>query len=88
MATSTITSDGSEEEEMDKVEGSDYNKSTTKTSGVEIEGMQMLTREQSKNKRSVTGQEEESGENQRVMHSRKKLNSRTKNMNKTKPRHS
>jgi hypothetical protein len=66
MATSKITSDGLEEEEMDEDEGSDYDGSATKTSGVEIEGMQMLTREQSKNKRSVTRQEEESGENPQV----------------------
>jgi len=66
MATSKITSDGLEEEEMDEDEGSDYDGSATKTSGVEIKGMQMLTREQSKNKRSVTRQEEESGENPQV----------------------
>ena len=55
MATSKITSDGSKEKEMDKDEGSDYDGSATTPSGVEIEGMQMLTREQSKKESSVTG---------------------------------
>ena len=66
MGTSKITSDRSDEKETDKDEGSDYKGNATKTSAVEIEGMQMLTREQSKNKSSVTGQKEESGKNQRV----------------------
>jgi hypothetical protein len=35
---------------MDKDEGSDYKGSTTHTPEVEIEGMQMLSREQSKAK--------------------------------------
>ncbi len=66
MGTSKITSDGSDEEETDEDEGSDYEGSATKTSAVEIEGMQMLTREQSKNKSSVTGQKEKLGGNQQV----------------------
>ncbi len=41
-----------------KLEGS-----ATKTSVVEIEGMQMLTREQSRNKSRVTGQKEKLGGN-------------------------
>jgi len=53
MGTSKITSDGSDEEETDEDEGSDYEGNATKTSAGEIEGMQMLTREQSKNKSSV-----------------------------------
>jgi hypothetical protein len=81
MGTSKITSDGSDEEEMDEDEGSDYEGNATKTSAVEIERMQMLTREQSKNKSSVTGQKEESGENQRV-HTPKEEAQLTKNMNK------
>ena len=64
MGTSKITSNGLGEEEMDEDKGSDYKESATKTSAVEIEGMQMLTREQSKNKSNVTGQKEESGGNQ------------------------
>ena len=63
MATSKITADGSEEEEADKDEGSDYDGSATEPSGVETEGMQMLTREQSMKESSIIGQEEESGEN-------------------------
>jgi hypothetical protein len=43
--------------------------------------MQMLTREQSKNMSSVTGQKEESGENQRV-HTPEEEAQLTKNMNK------
>ena len=74
VGKSKITSDGSDEEETDKDKGSDYEGSATKTSAVEIEGMQMLTREQSKNKSSVTGQKEKLGENQRVQHWRMKLN--------------
>jgi len=81
MGTSKITSDGSDEEETDKDEGSDYKGSATKTSAVEIEGMQMLTREQSKNKSSVTGQKEESRENQQV-HALEEEAQLTKNINK------
>jgi len=81
MGTSKITSDRSDEEEMDEDEGSDYEGNTTKTSAVEIEGMQMLTREQSKNKSSVTEQKEESGENQQV-HTPEEEAQLTKNMNK------
>jgi len=61
VGTSKITSDGSNEEETDEDKGSDYEGSATKTSAVEIEGMQMPTREQSKNKSSVTGQKEKLG---------------------------
>ncbi len=64
VGTFKITSDGSDEEETDKDKGSDYEGSATKTSAVEIEGMQMLTREQSKNKSSGTGQKEKLGGNQ------------------------
>ena len=63
LATSWVTSDGSEEEEMDEDKDSDFDGSATKPSGVEIEGMQMLTRERSKNKSSVTRQKEELGGN-------------------------
>jgi len=66
---------------MDEDEGSDYEGSATKTSAVEIEGMQMLTREQSKNKSSVTGQKEKLRENQRV-HALEDEAQLTKNMNK------
>jgi len=65
--TSKITSDGSDEVETDEDEGSDYEGSATKTPAVEIEGMQMQTREQSKNKSRVSGLEEKSGENQQVL---------------------
>jgi len=81
MGTSKITSDRSDEEETDKDEGSDYKGNATKTPAVEIEGMQMLTREQSKNTSSVTGQKEESGKNQRV-HAPQEEAQLTKNMNK------
>jgi hypothetical protein len=59
----------------------DYEGSAIKTPAVEIEGMQMLTREQSKNKSSVTGLKEKSGENQQVraLEDEAQL---TKNMNK------
>ncbi len=60
VGTSKITSNGSDEEETDEDESSDYEGSATKTPAVEIEGMQMLTREQSKNKSSVTGLKEKS----------------------------
>ena len=43
VGTSKVTSDGSDEEETDEDEGSDYKGSATKTPAVEIEGMQMLT---------------------------------------------
>jgi hypothetical protein len=59
LATSRVTSDGSEEKETDKDEGSDFDGSATKPSGVEIKGIQMLTRERSKDESSVTGQEED-----------------------------
>jgi hypothetical protein len=81
VGTSKITSDGSDEDETDKDEGSDYEGSATKTSAVEIEGMQMLKREQSKNKSSVTGQKEKLGENQQV-HALEDEAQLTKNMNK------
>jgi hypothetical protein len=77
LATSRVTSDGSEEEEMDEDEGSDFDKSATKPSGVEIKGMQMLTREQSKNESSVTGQEEELGENEEEAQLTKNMNKAT-----------
>ena len=81
LATSRVTSDGSEEEETDKDEGSDFDGSATKPSGEEIEGMQMLTREQSKNESSIIGQEEELGRNPQgyALEEEAQL---TKNMNK------
>jgi len=81
MGTSKITSNGLDEEETDEGEGSDYERSATKTSAVENEGMQMLTREQSKNKSSVTGQKEKLGQNQQV-HTLEDKAQLTKNMNK------
>jgi hypothetical protein len=81
VGTSKITTDGSDEEETEEDEGSDYEGSATKTSAVEIEGMQMLTREQSKNRSSVTGQKEKLGENQQV-HVLEDEAQLTKNMNK------
>jgi hypothetical protein len=63
LATSWVTPDRSEEEETDKDKGSDCGGSATKPSGVEIDRMQMLTRERSKNKSSVTRQKEELGGN-------------------------
>ncbi len=80
VGTSKITSDGLDEEEMDEDEGSDYEGSATKTPAVEIEGMQMLTREQSKNKSRVSGPKEKSGENQQV-HALEDEAQLTKNMN-------
>ncbi len=41
--TSKVTSDGSDEAETDNNEDSNYGGSNTKTTAVEIEGMQMLT---------------------------------------------
>jgi hypothetical protein len=79
--TSKITSDGSDEEETDKDEGSDYEEeSTAKSLAVEIEGMQMLTREQSINKSSASGLKDKSGKNQHV-HTLKDKAQLTKNMN-------
>ncbi len=66
VGTSKVTSDGSDEEETDEDEGSDYKGSATKTPAVEIEGMQILTREQSKNKSRVSRLKEQSDENQQV----------------------
>ena len=54
VATSRVTSDGLEEEETDEDEDSDFDGRATKPSGVEIEGMQILTRERSKNESSLT----------------------------------
>ena len=54
VATSRVTSDGLEEEETDENEDSDFDGRATKPLGVEIEGMQILTREQSKNESSLT----------------------------------
>ena len=53
VGTSKITSDGSGEEETDKDDGSDY----VDEGDVEIEGMQMLTREQSGRKDKSEGNE-------------------------------
>ncbi len=80
VGTSKVTSDGSDEEETDEDEGSDYEGSATKTPAVEIEGMQMLTREQSKNKSRVSGLKEKSGKNQQV-HTLEDKAQLTKNMN-------
>ena len=65
VGTSKITSDVSGEEETDKDEGSDYEEENkTEYSAVEIEGMQMLTREQSIKKSSASGLKDKSGKNQ------------------------
>ncbi len=81
VGTSKITSDGSDEEETDKDEGTDYEEeSATKSSAVEIEGMQMLTREQSINKSSALGLNDKSGTNQHV-HAFEDEDQLTKNMN-------
>jgi len=54
VGTSKITSDGSDEEETDEDEGSDYKEeSPAKSKAVEIEGMQMLAREQSINEQCI-----------------------------------
>jgi len=56
VGTSKITSDGSGEEETDKDDGSDYEEEgAAKSPGVEIERMQMLTREQSGRKDKSEG---------------------------------
>ncbi len=81
VGTSKVTSDGSDEEETDEDEGSDYEGSATKIPAVEIEGMQMLTREQRMNKSRVSGLKEKSGENQQV-HALEGEAQLTKNMNK------
>ena len=52
VGTSKIISDRSDEEETDKEVCSNYKEEgTAKSSGVKIEGMQMLTQEQSTNKK-------------------------------------
>ena len=56
VGTSKLTSDGSDEEESDKDDGSDYKEEgSAKSLRFEIEGMQMLTREQSTNMSSASG---------------------------------
>jgi hypothetical protein len=81
VGTPKVTSNGSNEEETDKDEGSDYEGSATKTPAVEIEEMQMLTREQSKKKSRVSGLKEKSGKNQ-LVHALEDEAQLTKNMNK------
>ncbi len=44
IATSKVTSNGSDKKEMDEEEGSDYKEGPAKKTEVEIKGMQMLTR--------------------------------------------
>jgi len=62
VGTSKIASDGSDEEETDEDDGSDYKEESTAMSlAVEIEGMQMLTREQSINKSSASELKDKSG---------------------------
>jgi len=81
VGTSKITSDGLDEEETDKDEGSDYEEeSTAKSLAVEIEGMQMLTREQSISKSCASGLKDKSGKNQHV-HALEDKAQLTKNMN-------
>jgi hypothetical protein len=70
MATSKVTSDGLDKEEMDKDEGSNYKAGSAKKLEVAIKGMQMLTRGQCKNESSVSEQEEESAEDS-TMHDHK-----------------
>ena len=80
MATSKVTSDGLDEEEMDEDEGSDYKAGSAKKPEVAIKGMQMLTRGHHKNKSSVFEQEEESAEDS-TRHDHKETAQLTKNMN-------
>jgi len=81
VGTSKITSDGLDEEETDKDDGSNYEEEgTAKSSGVKIVGMQMLTREQSTNKNSVSGLKDKSDKNQHV-HALEEDAQLTKNMN-------
>jgi hypothetical protein len=80
MATSKVTSDGLDEEEMDKDEGSDYKTGSAKKLEVAIKGMQMLTRGHRKNKSSVSEQEEESAKDS-TMHDHEEAAQLTKNMN-------
>ncbi len=67
--------------ETDKDDGSNYEEEgTAKSSGVKIVGMQMLTREQSTNKNSVSGLKDKSDKNQHV-HALEEDAQLTKNMN-------
>ena len=84
VGTSKITSDGSDEEETDEDEGSDYKEeSTAKSLAVEIEGMQMLTREQSINMSSASGLKDKSGNDQHVhtLEDAKSMNNATAKLN-------
>jgi hypothetical protein len=80
MATSKVTSDGSDKEEMDEDEGSNYKAGSAKKPEVAIKGMQMLTRGHHKNKSSVFEQEEESAEDS-TRHDHEETAQLTKNMN-------
>jgi hypothetical protein len=80
MATSKVTSDGLDEEEMDEDEGSDYKAGSAKKPEVAIKGMQMLTRGHRKNESCVSEQEKESAEDS-TMHDHKEAAQLTKNMN-------
>ncbi len=80
MATSKVTSDGLDEEEMDKDEGSNYEAGSAKKPEVAIKGMQMLTRGHRKNESSVSEQGEESAEDS-TMHDHVEAAQLTKNMN-------
>ena len=80
MVTSTVTFDGSDEEEMDEDEGSNYEEGSAKKPEVAIKGMQMLTRGHRKNESSVSEQEEESAEDP-SMYDYEEAAQLTKNMN-------
>ncbi len=80
MATSKVTSDGSDEEEMDEDEGSDYKAGSAKKPEVAIKGRQILTGGHRKNESSVSEQEEESAEDS-TMHDHEEAAQLTKNMN-------
>ena len=80
IATSKVTFNGSDKEEMDEEEGSDYEEGPAKKTEVEIKGMQILTRGQRKNESSDSEQEEESVEDSKV-HDHEETAQLTKNMN-------
>jgi len=85
VGTSKITSGGSDEEETDEDEGSVYEEeSTAKSVAVKIEGMQMLTREQSINMSSVSGLKDKSAGNDQHVHAledAKNMNNATERLN-------
>jgi len=86
VGTSKITSDRSDEEETDEDDGSDYKEeSTAKSLAVKIEGMQMLTQEQSNNMSSASGLKDKSGNNQHIyaLKDAKNMNNATAKLNLT-----